>query len=58
MTPKNQPNAVLDKFAKLDEVTIKLKELKNKLTLKEQISNEEIRSILESDYDEVLSDLK
>jgi len=46
------------KLAKLDEVSHLLKDLRTKLMAKEKIGKDELKKILETDYEEVISNLK
>lgn len=53
-----QEAVIIDKIAKLDEVSQILRELKAKFVNQDQITKEEVQEIINNDYEQMLSNLK
>ena len=53
-----QEAVIIDKIAKLDEVSQILRELKAKFVNQGQITKEEVQEIINNDYEQMLSNLK
>lgn len=57
-SPTRQEALIIDKIAKLDEVSQILRELKAKFVSQGQITKEEVQEIIEKDFDMMLANLK
>ena len=57
-SPTRQEALIIDKIAKLDEVSQILRELKAKFVSQGQITKEEVQEIIEKDFDLMLANLK
>ncbi len=57
-SPTRQEALIIDKIAKLDEVSQILRELKAKFVSQGQITKEEVQGIIEKDFDMMLANLK